>query len=203
MKVKICGARFSGDGQMIEKAGADFIGFVFAPSKRQVDIQTAHKIAKETKFIKKVGVFVNPSEEELRKTVEEVPLDYIQLHGDESPELAGLFPGKVIKAFPSNSDRSFKEIFNYPAEYILMDSPRKEHYGGSGQVFDWEQLDNNDIQKNRLFLAGGLKAGNINEAIESAQPFAVDVSSGVETDGRKDPVKVKEFMENVRRETNV
>lgn len=198
MKVKICGVKTVQDGKVIEEAGADFIGFIFASSKRQISIQQAKKITQHLKNIKTVGVFVNPTESEIRKAVTEVPLDYVQLHGDETEEFAEKFQGQVIKAFPSNSQLSYDSQFNFPAEYTLVDSPRKQTYGGSGEVFDWKQLDNPTIKKDQLILAGGLNSENITEAVQTVQPFAVDISSGVESNGKKDPEKIKKFMETVR-----
>jgi len=197
-KVKICGAQTLKDAKAIERAGADFIGFVFAPSKRQVTPIQVFEIVKELKNIKTVGVFVNPTEQELKKTLNTVPLDYIQLHGDESQEFAGQFNEKVIKAFPSNSSKSYSDLFQFPAEYILMDSPREEHYGGNGVTFDWGRLNNKNIDKTKFILAGGLTPQNIQQAITTVQPMAVDVSSGVETDGVKDPEKIEQLLTQVR-----
>lgn len=197
-KIKVCGAQTLTDAKAVEEAGADFVGFVFAPSKRQVTPKQVSKIVKELKAIQTVGVFVDPTKEELNEILAEVSLDYIQLHGDESQELAKQFSGKVIKAFPSNSSLAYSELFNYPAEYILMDSPRKEHYGGSGIAFDWEQLNDPHIDKSKFILAGGLTPENVKEAIRTVHPMAIDISSGVETNGVKDPDKINQLITKVR-----
>lgn len=198
-KVKICGMQTLEDAQYAVDAGADFIGFVFAPSKRQVTIEQVRKILDglDKKGVKTVGVFVNPTMEAAREALDN-GLDYIQFHGDESPELVEHFKAHAIKAFPSNSEFTNREKFAYPAEYILVDSPRKEFYGGSGSQFDWEAFDQEGLDRSRFALAGGLKPENIGEAISVFKPALVDVSSGVESDGVKDPEKVSRFIKNVK-----
>ena len=188
------------DAEYAIEAGADFIGFVFAPSKRQITFEQAADIIKklDAGHTKTVGVFVNPTAEEVEKALEETGLDYIQFHGDEPETLVEQFKAHSIKAFPSNSELSNREKFNYPSDFILMDSPRKEYYGGSGTIFDWESFDQDGLDKSRLALAGGLKPDNIKEAIMTFRPALVDVSSGVETDGKKDYKKVSEFIKNVK-----
>lgn len=199
-KVKICGMQTIEDAQYAVDAGADFIGFVFAPSKRQISFEEAGDILNtlDKKETKTVGVFVNPTEEEAEQALDIVGLDYIQFHGDETPAEIEAFKSQSIKAFPSNSELSNKEKFGYPAEYILIDSPRKEYYGGSGSQFDWEAFDQDGLDKSRFALAGGLKPENIGEAISVFKPALVDVSSGVETDGQKDPEKVSQFINHVK-----
>lgn len=199
MKVKICGIKNTEEALAITEAGADFIGMVFAPSKRQIDFETAKSITSALKSYstKTVGVFVNPTEEELKLALAS-GLDYIQFHGDESVDLVQKYKERAIKAFPSDSVITYKEKFSYPADYILIDSPRKTYYGGSGVTFDWSSLPQAEIDKNRFALAGGLNPGNIKAAIKAARPTLVDVSSGVETNGEKDLRKVKEFINNIR-----
>lgn len=199
MKVKICGIKHKEDGLAVAKAGADFIGMVFAPSKRQIDFETAKTITEALKdySTKTVGVFVNPTEDEIKKGLES-GLDYIQFHGDEPIEVIKQYQDKAIKAFPSDSEISYKEKFSYPAAYVLIDSPRKEYYGGSGTPFDWEKLPESEIDHERFALAGGLNPENIKEAIVKARPALVDVSSGVETDGKKDLAKVENFIKIIR-----
>ncbi len=187
------------DAQYAVDAGADFIGFVFAPSKRQVTFDTTEKILEQLdkKNAETVGVFVNPSREEAEAALEK-GIDYIQFHGDESRGFVDEFKAHAIKAFPSNSTFSNKEKFEYPSAFILIDSPRKEYYGGSGSRFDWAAFDQEGLDKDRFALAGGLKPENIREAIEMFKPALVDVSSGVELDGKKDPEKVSSFIQNVK-----
>lgn len=199
-KVKICGMQTLEDAKYAMDAGADFIGFVFAPSKRQVTFEQAAGIIKElnTEKTKTVGVFVNPTAEEAAAALKETGLDYIQFHGDEAEALVEQFKERSIKAFPSNSELSNREKFNYPSKFILIDSPRREFYGGTGTTFDWESFDQEGLDKSRFALAGGLKPDNIKEAITTFTPALVDVSSGVETDGMKDHKKISEFIKNVK-----
>lgn len=203
VKVKICGMRSSADIKYAVENGADYIGFVFAPSKRQVTFKEAHDLLKEVdlKGTKTVGVFVNPHEKEVEEGLKKVSLDFIQLHGDETKEFTEQFKPLVIKAFPSNSILTYEEKFSYPAQFILIDSPRDEYYGGSGKTFNWDVLDGKSIDKNRFALAGGLKPENVRHAISQCSPALVDTSSGVETEGAKDPAKIKKFIEEVKGES--
>lgn len=202
-KIKICGMQSVQDIVAAVENGADYIGFVFAPSKRKVTFEDARQLLSQVnlKGVKTVGVFVNPAEETVREALETVPLDYVQLHGDETLEFTAQFKGQVIKAFPSNSGLTYEEKFQYPAEFILIDSPRDEYYGGSGQTFDWRSLKQEAIDQARFALAGGLNSQNIRTAIEACQPALVDTSSGVETDGIKDSTKIKAFIEEVKGES--
>lgn len=199
-KVKICGIQTAEDAEYAIDEGADFIGFVFAPSRRQVTFEQAAGIIEklDTRHTKTVGVFVNPTADEAKKALEETGLDYIQFHGDEPETLVEQFKSRAIKAFPSNSELSNRKKFSYPGDFILIDSPRKEYYGGSGTAFDWESFDQEGLDKSRFALAGGLKPDNIKEAVTTFTPALVDVSSGVETDGKKDYEKVSEFIKNVK-----
>lgn len=201
-KVKICGMMCREDVENAVSAGADFIGFVFAPSKRKLSFEQAAEILSgvDLKGTQTVGVFVNPATQTVAEAFEVLPLDYIQLHGDESKVFTASLNHKVIKAFPSNSELSYQEKFSYPADYILIDSPREKYYGGSGTAFDWETLDFEAVDPERFALAGGLNSENITEAIKKAGPSLVDTSSGVETDGRKDPEKIQIFIEKVKGE---
>lgn len=190
MKVKICGIMTAQDAQFANAMGADFIGFVFAPSKRQVLPADAKKFAhKVTGQTKKVGVFVNETIDQMIAIAEEVGLDYIQLHGQEDAHIAKQLPYPIIKAF--SIDEALKtDLSAYPCTYILIDTPG----GGTGQTFDWTKLQQLSIPKNRLLLAGGLNMDNVQEAIQATSPFGVDVSSGVETAGQKDQQKIAQFI---------
>ncbi|MCP3762839.1 phosphoribosylanthranilate isomerase [Domibacillus sp. A3M-37] len=199
MNVKICGIMSFEAASWAREAGADMIGFVFAQSSRKIPAEFARQLAEAVgPHVKKVGVFVNETEEAIRSIAAEVGLDYIQLHGDETADFAGKMPVPVIKAFSVKDGLSFKEMFAFPADYILIDSPPAQYRGGSGQVFDWSVLDDPDVDKSRLILAGGLNPDNIKEAVQSVGPFAVDISSGVETDGRKDEVKIFQFVQRAK-----
>ncbi|WNS82314.1 phosphoribosylanthranilate isomerase [Domibacillus sp. DTU_2020_1001157_1_SI_ALB_TIR_016] len=199
MNVKICGIQSFEAASWAREAGADMIGFVFAESSRKIPSEFARQLAEAVgSDVKKVGVFVNESEETIRSIVEEVGLDYVQLHGDETAEFARRMPVPVIKAFSAKDDLSFEEMFAFPADYILVDSPPAAFRGGSGRTFDWSILENPGVDKSRLILAGGLHPDNIEEAVQSVGPFAVDISSGVETDGRKDETKIFQFVERAK-----
>lgn len=199
MNVKICGITSFEAASWAREAGADMIGFVFAESSRKIPPAFARQLAEAVgPDVKKVGVFVNEDAKVICKIAEEVGLDYVQLHGDETPELARSIPVPVIKAFSVKDNISFQEMFAFPADYILIDSPPARFRGGSGHTFDWSLLEHADVDKTRLILAGGLNPDNIKEAVQSVQPFAVDISSGVETDGRKDETKIFYFVQRAK-----
>lgn len=198
MKVKICGITKKEDALLAEEAGADLIGFVFAPSKRRISPVNAAAIANQLPdHIKKVGVFVNEAAENMIHIAKLVGLDYIQLHGDESAQLARSLPYPIIKAF--SIDKATPEtIRKFPCDYLLIDSPGEKYQGGSGRTFDWSKLDKLGIEKSRFILAGGLSADNVQEAIKVTGAIGVDVSSGVETDGVKNHDKIIHFIENAK-----
>lgn len=198
MKVKICGITRSEDAKTVVKAGADFIGFVFAPSSRRIEPEDAAEISQHIgSTIKKVGVFVNEPVENIIKIANEVELDYIQLHGDEPASTAKAIPFPIIKAF--SIDHVSQELLQtYPCDYIIIDSPGEKYRGGSGKTFDWSKLEKLGIDRKKCILAGGLHTGNVQQAISMTNPAGVDVSSGVETNKRKDPTKIVQFIQNVK-----
>lgn len=199
MNVKICGITTIEDAKVVAEAGADFIGFVFAPSKRRIQPVDAKIIARQLDpSLKKVGVFVNESIENMKQIAETVGLDYIQLHGDEPKEIAAALPLPVIKAF-SIDQVTADNLHAYPCEYFLIDSPGDKYRGGSGRTFDWTTLEELGIDLGKCILAGGLSAENVKEAISIANPSGVDVSSGVETNGNKDITKIKQFVHHAKR----
>lgn len=194
MLVKVCGITTLEAAEAVAQAGADFIGFVFAPSKRRISPDNAAKIAQTLpKSLKKVGVFVNESAENINYIAKKVGLDYIQLHGDESADFASSLPFPVIKAFPIDKANA-SMIHRFPCDYYLIDSPAEEHRGGSGKTFNWEKLNALELDHGKLILAGGLTVANVQEAVTAVNPIGIDVSSGVETDGKKDIEKIKQFV---------
>src|SRR5690625_2180525 len=196
MKVKICGITTVETAKAVEQAGADFIGFVFARSKRQIAPADAANITKcLSPNIKKVGVFVNESPGKINEIANLVGLDFIQLHGDETADLAREITYPIIKAF-SIDQAEPTTITAFPCDYILIDSPGEAYRGGSGKPFSWELLDELKIARDKLILAGGLSAKNIKQAIQLVQPTGVDISSGVETNGLKDIEKINTFVNN-------
>ncbi|EGP4670860.1 phosphoribosylanthranilate isomerase, partial [Listeria monocytogenes] len=177
MIVKICGLKKAVDVAAAVDNGADMIGFVFAKSKRQVTVEKAHELAKNIPAdVKKVGVFVNPTEEELTAAIKGVPLDIVQLHGQEPAKQANRTDAKVIKAFPVKDGKLPTNINDYPNAYILLDAPAEEYEGGSGKTFDWDKINRDMLTKNKLIIAGGLNAQNVQEAIKRFEPYAVDIS---------------------------
>ena len=189
-KVKICGLSTPEAVATAVEAGADYIGFVFAKSKRQVSLEQAHELAKGvTGQTKIVGVFVSPSLKELEEAISQVPLDIVQIHGTFDEDLIPKISVPVIRAIQIDGDSQVKS----QAGYLLFDAP----IAGSGQTFDWQLLADKQIEQD-YFIAGGLAVDNVAEAKETFHPYALDVSSGVETDGYKDLKKIKAFIERVK-----
>lgn len=198
MLVKICGIKTIKAATVAVQAGADLIGFVFAPSKRQITPEQAAMIAKSIpESVQKVGVFVNETVENMKNIAEQVGLDVIQLHGDESPETLEQLPYQTIKAF-SIDQVSTETIKSFPADYYLIDSPVGEHRGGTGKTFDWNLATGLGLDPSKVILAGGLSPDNVQEAIKQVKPAGIDVSSGVETNGEKDHQKIKQFIRNAK-----
>ncbi|CDQ41054.1 MULTISPECIES: phosphoribosylanthranilate isomerase [Virgibacillus] len=199
MRVKICGIQSMDAAQAAVEAGADFIGFVFAGSKRSITPEAAATIVNNLpQSVKKVGVFVNESIETMNTIASLVPLDYIQLHGEESTTVAKQLQRQVIKAYPVDAQQ-LSRIKTYPCDVYLLDGPVKERPGGNGVTFDWSLFNRLSIPRDKIMIAGGLTPANVGEAIRTLRPYAVDVSSGVETKGRKDPEKIKQFIANAKR----
>ena len=190
-KVKICGLSTKEAVKTAVLAGADYIGFVFAPSKRQVTVEQAAELAKFIpSHIQKVGVFVSPSRAELLEAVDKVGLDFVQVHGQVANDLFEDLPCGSIQAVQVDEGG---HVPNSQADYLLFDAP----VAGSGQTFDWGRLDTTGLAQ-PFFIAGGLNEDNVARAIQHFSPFAVDVSSGVETDGQKDHEKIRRFIERVK-----
>ena len=190
-KVKICGLSTKEAVETAVSAGADYIGFVFAPSKRQVTLEQAAELAKLIPVnVKKVGVFVSPSRAQLLEAIEKVGLDLIQVHGQVADDLFEDLPCTSIQAVQVDGEG---HVSNSRADYLLFDAP----VAGSGKTFDWGQLDTSGLAQ-PFFIAGGLNEDNVAKAIQHFTPYAVDVSSGVETDGQKDHEKIRRFIERVK-----
>ncbi|HVB98830.1 MAG TPA: phosphoribosylanthranilate isomerase [Candidatus Dormibacteraeota bacterium] len=203
-RVKICGITRWADARLAVEAGADALGFNFyRPSPRYIEPRAAARIARRLhRKVTKVGVFVNESPEVVRRTVDAVGLDAVQLHGAERPsrvgEMAAYRP--VIKVFRVRPGFLLSRLARYPAATaFLLDGYVPGRPGGTGRHFDWE-LGRRAARYGRVILAGGLRPDNVAEAIARARPFAVDVCSGVESQpGKKDPAKLREFMRQVKR----
>ena len=190
-KVKICGLSTKEAVKTAVSAGADYIGFVFAPSKRQVTLEQAAELAKFIpSHIQKVGVFVSPGRAELLEAVDKVGLDFVQVHGQVVDKLFENLPCGSIQAVQVDENG---HVPNSQADYLLFDAP----VAGSGQTFDWGQLDTTELAQ-PFFIAGGLNEDNVARAIQHFSPYAVDVSSGVETDGQKNHEKIRRFIERAK-----
>jgi len=190
-KVKICGLSNIEAVETAVSAGADYIGFVFAPSKRQVTVEQAAELAKIIPTnVNKVGVFVSPSRADLLEAIEKVGLDLVQVHGQVADDLFEDLPCASIQAVQVDGDG---HVPNSQADYLLFDAP----VAGSGQTFDWGRLDTTELSQT-FFIAGGLNEDNVEEAIQHFTPYAVDVSSGVETNGQKNHEKIRRFIERVK-----
>lgn len=190
-KVKICGLSTASAVETACQSGADYIGFVFAESHRRVSLEQAQKLAALVPAtVRKVGVFVSPSLTDLQEAILVANLDLVQIHGNFNEDLLTEIGRPVIRAYQVKG--ALKDV-SQQADYLLFDAP----LAGSGQTFDWQSFDKNQIHQ-PFFIAGGLNTGNVREAIQHFAPYAVDVSSGVETDGQKDLEKIKEFIERVK-----
>jgi phosphoribosylanthranilate isomerase len=196
MKVKICGITDVETAKSACEYGADALGFVFAESKRKITPKRAKEIIQELPAnVLKIGVFVNESVEVIRKIADECGLTHVQLHGDENNHQIRRLNIPSIKSLGVTSESDMKNAQRYETDYILFDSPKEKFHGGNGKTFSWELL--RDMPKElrkKMILAGGLNALNIEEAIRTVRPYMVDVSSGVETEGKKDVEKIKQFI---------
>lgn len=206
-KIKICGVSSVKDAQLIGLAGADAVGLNFYDkSPRHVDIDTAEKLIGVLRpTVKRVGLFVNSAADEINRVAEQLHLDYIQLHGDEPPELlADLSERPIIRAFRFG-ETGADEISRFleacgggrPPDAILVDASIPGEYGGTGEVADWDAVAGTkpNLGGIPLVLAGGLSPFNVAEAIAKVRPDAVDTASGVESrPGNKDPMLVRAFV---------
>lgn len=202
-KIKICGITQTETVEVLNRMKPDYAGFVFAESKRQVTPQQAENlIARLDSSIEQVGVFVNAEENFAADTARRCGLNIIQLHGDESPEYAQRLSEKtgceIWRAIRVKDSDSLLQMQAYPADRFLLDAYLPNAYGGGGSAFNWDLL--REIDTSQIILAGGLNIENISEAIRQVSPFGVDISSGVETDGRKDPQKIEKIIRGVRHE---
>lgn len=208
-KIKICGITNYEDALNAVKLGASYIGLNFyKKSPRYIKENDAKKIVgKLPKNVKKVGVFVNENLKTIKKIVDNIDLDIIQLHGSENPnycqKLKKETKKEIIKAFRIKNGIKINEIRSkikkYYVDYYMFDTYKKGMFGGTGKTFNWNILDIKSLKK-KFFLSGGLNSENVKEAIKIAKPFAVDVSSSVEEKpGKKDYKKMKEFISIVKK----
>ena len=201
-RIKICGITREQDALAAAAAGADAIGLVFyAPSPRAVDpAQAARIVAALPPFVTTVGLFVDAEPAAVRAVLAEVPLDLLQFHGEESDDYCRQFGRPYLKAVRVRSADQLQDVAaQWPgAAGILLDSYKPGVPGGTGEVFDWRLVPRE--RDWNLVLAGGLAAGNVRQAIDEMQPWAVDVSGGVEAaKGIKDVAKINAFVQEVKR----
>jgi phosphoribosylanthranilate isomerase len=200
IRVKICGITRGEDALAAAAAGADAVGLVFADSPRQVDTDRAHRIvALLPPFIKVVGLFVNAPAARVREVLGQVPLDLLQFHGAESPEDCRQYGRPYIKAIRMAPGVDVAaEAGRYPeACGILLDAYDPQAAGGTGASFDWTRVPR-DLGR-PLILAGGLTPENVAQAVRQVRPYAVDVSSGVESSkGIKDAARIAAFIRNAK-----
>jgi phosphoribosylanthranilate isomerase len=203
MKIKICGITNKLDAINAAGLGIDMMGFVFyGKSKRFIEPLSVKDIINELpQGIVKVGVFVDEDPAKVRSIAEEAGFDVLQFHGDEAPDFCASFRNdfKVIKAFRLKDKQDLKKINSYDVDYYLLDTFKADVIGGTGEVFDWKILKDFELLK-PVILSGGLSAANVARAIQEIVPYAVDVSSGVESSpGKKDIKLMKKFVEEVRK----
>jgi phosphoribosylanthranilate isomerase len=201
VKIKICGITNLEDALLAAELGADALGFIFySKSPRQVAPETARSIiAQLPPFVAAVGVFVDEAAAVVQELAANVGLDWVQLHGQESPEYCRNLGRRVIKAFRIQDEGSLGRLAGYQgsAQAMLLDTYKKGQVGGTGEVFDWH-LAREAKKYGPIILAGGLTADNVAQAIATALPDAVDAASGTEAaPGTKDPEKLRAFFKSV------
>lgn len=203
VKVKVCGITNDQDAFLAVELGADALGFIFAPSPRQIDPEKARDIITLLPpFVHTVGVFVNEDPITIKKTVQFCGLDLIQLHGDETPDVCGEFMPLTIKAFQLRDKSSLQRIRPYcgMVRAFLLDAYSRDKRGGTGKTFDWDLALAGKEQGVPIILSGGLTPSNIERAILAVTPYAVDVNSGIEDGpGKKSPTLMKRLMDTIKK----
>ncbi len=211
-RIKICGLSEAEHIRAAGEAGTDFIGLMFAPSQRQVTAEQALELAQAARDMKNkpatVGVFVNETAEEVNRLADFCSLDWVQLSGDESWQYCRDIERPIIKAIHIAEDDMAEDVISeirdgaheslQKGSICFLDTGAKDAYGGTGHVFDW-QLAGEVSDKYPVIIAGGLTPENVGSLVRLVRPWGVDVSSGVETDGLKDVLKIRAFIESVRK----
>jgi len=210
-KIKICGLSEIQHALAAAKAGADFLGLVFAHSQRQLSAKKALQIVKAIHHLRPhpdiVGVFVNSAAEEVNRIADYCNLDWVQLSGDETWHYCQQIERPIIKTVHASSTKTAEEIISEIAmgyrllprqDFVcLVDSKVGDTYGGTGQAFDWK-LAKEVSARFSVIIAGGLTPGNVSQLIKEVCPWGIDVSTGVETRGQKDVAKITAFIRVVR-----
>ena len=196
--MKICGTTSEDDALLAVAMGADAVGFIFAPSPRQVSMDRVRDIVRRLPSdVLSVGVFRNEMPSQVVQITSKARLGAAQLHGHESPEDTAWVAARVpvtIKAFPAGH-QGLEHLADYGVDAVLIDGKQP----GSGEVFDWSLAEGAPLAGHRLILAGGLDSDNVAAAIRRVRPWGVDVASGVESrPGRKDPARLRAFLNTAR-----
>jgi phosphoribosylanthranilate isomerase len=194
-KIKICGIRRHQDIECLNELQVEYAGFVFAKSKRRVNMEEAFSLIQKLSVdIKKVGVFADEDPLKVIEIAEKLKLQVLQFHGHETQAYINMFRGfEIWKAIKIISSKSIYEFRDYKCEKFLLDNT----ISGSGEIFNWE-LVQQKVKGAQVILAGGLTSENVAQGIKQLTPYGVDVSSGVETQGFKDYEKMKKFVGKVR-----
>ena len=201
-KIKICGLRRQEDVTYVNECLPDYAGFVFAKSRRQVTKEQVRELKKNLHpAITAVGVFVNEPAENVAELLNKEVIQIAQLHGDEDEvyiqELrTRMQRGKLMKAIRVTKRQDITQAEMLPVDYLLYDAFSGNEYGGTGKVFDWSLL--SEVER-PYFLAGGINIDNVEEAVRRWQPYAIDLSSAVETDGWKDREKIIAIIEKIKK----
>lgn len=211
-KIKICGLSHIEHAMVAAEAGADFLGLIFAPYRRRVTVEAASALVEAVHALRPrpqiVGVFVDAPAAEVNRVAEDCRLDWVQLSGNETWRYCRQIERPIIKAIHIPAGKKIEQILNkieigyrlYSERELicLLDSKSGNAPGGTGQAFDW-QLAREITARFPVTIAGGLTPDNVSQMLEEAQPWGVDVSSGIESGGQKDPAKIRAFVAAVRR----
>jgi phosphoribosylanthranilate isomerase len=212
--IKICGLTRLEDMRLAAALGAEYLGFIFAPSRRRVDARAVGALLRSLpqeppgseRSVQRVGVFVNAGRKLIEETAGPAGLTMLQLHGDEEPEFCDQFELPVIKALRIKDRGIFDRVAAYRTPYILLEPYLPGSYGGTGVQADWALAAElvRAFPDKRFFLAGGLGPDNVQAAVSAVQPFAVDASSALESrPGLKDQEKLKAFIDAVRHQQSM
>lgn len=204
MWIKICGIITGEAALACAENGADAVGFVFTGSKRKISVKAAGAIsALLPRDLTRVGVFVDAPLSAVEEIQKGVGLDLLQFHGSESPGYCSRFRGRGIKSFRVASARDLKKVEEYRGKVwaSLLDTHQPGQAGGTGRTWDWTLLEKAEVDLSgvKVIAAGGLTAQNVVEALQCIRPYGVDTSSGVESEGKKDPLLITDFIERIRR----
>ncbi len=196
-KVKICGLMRPQDVKAVNEYRPDYAGFIFAPSRRRLSLERAKALISQlSSDIKRVGIFVNERPDVINMIKRECSLDVVQIYQD-GYDIDSTIEGEIWLGIRVKDESSLEAMVKTEADAYLLDAYDPKTYGGTGEKFNWD-IAYKASRQARIVLAGGLSASNVEEAIKIAGPYAVDVSSGVETHGIKDAGKISKFIEIVR-----